>query len=361
MDRLERLLEELTNAYGPTGFEGPVRAIMRKELAPLSDGIETDGLGSLIARIERKAKAPRIMLDAHMDEVGLLVKHITPEGYLRFQMLGGWLDAALISQRWVVLTRNGPVPGITGLKSPHVIPFEQRATTAFKWQQMFIDVGATSRKDAEERLGIRPGDPIAPDSKFTPFAGGKHYLAKAWDDRVGLAVIVEVIRALSSDPPPNAVYAVATVQEEVGLRGAHTSAYHVKPDIGISLESGIAADYPGITPEEAQESLGAGPGLFLHDSSMLPNLRLRDFVMDVAKGLGIPVQFEVLAGYGEDGAEMQRSYSGVPTVNISVPTRYLHSHNGVISRQDFDHAVALVTGMVRKLDATTVQKLKSFD
>ncbi|MBM3945519.1 MAG: M42 family metallopeptidase, partial [SAR202 cluster bacterium] len=166
MDRVERLLEELSNAHGPTGFEGPVRAIMRRELAPLTDSIETDGLGSLIASKQGKTKSPRVMLAAHMDEVGLLVKHITPEGYLRFQLLGGLLDYAVINQRWVVLTRNGPVPAVTGLKSPHVIPFEQRAGATFKWQQMFLDVGATSKKDAEERLGIRPGDPVAADSTF---------------------------------------------------------------------------------------------------------------------------------------------------------------------------------------------------
>ena len=361
MDRVAKLLEALSNAYGPTGFEGPVRDIVRHELEPITDGMETDGLGSIIAKLGRKTKTPRVMLAAHMDEVGLLVKHITPEGYLRFQLLGGLLDYAVINQRWVVLTRNGPVPGVTGLKSPHTIPMDKRNTAMFKWQEMFVDVGATSREDAEERLSIRPGDPIAADSKFMPFAGGKHYLGKAWDDRVGVAAMVEVMRNLASKPSPNAVYGVGTVQEEVGLRGAQTASYQVKPDIGINLESGIAADHPGFTPEEAQEALGKGPGIFLHDGSMLPNLKLRDFVVDVANDIGIAVQFEVLSGYGEDGAEMQRSYSGVPTINISVPTRYLHGHNSVISRSDFDQTVTLVTEIVRRLDAETVEKLRNFD
>jgi len=154
---------------------------------------------------------------------------------------------------------------------------------------------------------------------------------------------------------------VSTVQEEVGLRGAKTSSFLVNPDIGINIESGVAADYPGITQDEAQERLGNGPGIFLHDTTMLPNLKLRDLVIDVSEENNIPLQFEVLAGYGEDGAEMQRSHGGVPSINIAVPTRYLHSHYGVISRQDFDRTVELVTAVIQRLDADTVRHLKSFD
>jgi endoglucanase len=289
-----------------------------------------------------------------------MVKYVTPEGYIKFQALGGWLDQALVDQRWVVLTRQGPLPGVTGVKTVHVMTPEAR-NQAFKREQMFLDVGAASKEDAEERLGIRPGDPIAPESRFTPLAGGRLYLAKAWDDRVGLAVMVEVFRALHQNRPPNTLYAVATVQEEVGLRGAHTSTYRVEPDIGINVEAGVAGDYPGITADEAQERLGQGPAIFLHDTSMLPNLKLRDLFIDVARERGIPVQFTVLSGYGQDGSEMQRARGGTPSINIAVPTRYLHSHNGVISREDFDRTVALVAGVVQRLEASTVQRLKRFE
>jgi putative aminopeptidase FrvX len=304
--------------------------------------------------------APCIMLAAHMDELGLLVRRITAEGYLKFQPLGGWLDQAIVNQRWVVLTRNGPVPGLTGIKTVHVMSPEDR-NKVFKRDDLFIDVGATSREDAEQRLGIRPGDPVAPDSRFATMAGGDLLLGKAWDDRAGLAVMVSVLRALADQGHPNAVVGVATVQEEVGLRGAQTSAYHVSPDIGISLESGVAADYPGISEDEAQERLGKGPAIFLHDTSMLPNLRLRDFVIDVAREEGIPLQFNVLSGYGQDGSAIQRTKTGAPAINITVPTRYLHSHNGVIHRQDAEHAIRLVTALVRRLDAPTVAELRAFD
>ena len=359
---VEGLLAELSEAPGPSGFEGAIRAVVRRELAPLVDEVETDGLGSLIARRGPADGHPRIMLSAHMDELGLMVRRITSEGYVMFQPLGGWLDQALINQRWRILTSQGAVLGVTGIKTVHVMKPEEREKV-FKRDSMFIDVGAHDKADAEQRLGIRPGDPIAPESSFASMGGGELYLGKAWDDRIGLGVIIEVMRALYEQPArkPNAVYAVATVQEEVGLRGAGTSAHHVAPDVGINLESGVAGDYPGISEDEAQERLGGGPAIFLHDSSMLPNLKLRDFVMRVASEAGIELQFNVLAGYGQDGAAMQQAYSGAPVINITVPTRYLHSHNSVISRSDFLAAVRLVTEVVRGLDADTVAELRRFD
>ena len=361
--RQRQLLEELSNAFGPTGHEGPVRAIVRRELEPLTDALETDGIGSLIARLGDEADdIPRVMLSAHMDEVGLMVRQITAEGFLTIQTLGGWLDQALINQRWVVMTRNGPIPGLTGIKTPHVMQPDAR-NQVFKKEAIFIDVGARDKEDAEQRLAIRPGDPVAPDSGFQEMAGGELYIGKAWDDRAGVAGLIEIARALreSADPLPATVYLVATVQEEVGLRGAHTSSFHVMPDIGINLESGVAGDYPGITKDEAQEELGKGPTVFLHDSSMIPNLRLRDFFVDTAAELEMPLQFNVLSGYGEDGAEMQKAGSGAPSINIAVPTRYLHSHNSVIQRDDFAHAVRLVTQVVRRLTPQTVSALTTFD
>lgn len=360
LDPVERLLEELTNAHGPSGFEGPVRQIVRRELAPVSDKIETGGLGSVIARLDGRADGPRIMMAAHMDEVGMMVKYITDDGFVKFQTLGGILDLALVNQRYIILTRKGVVQGITGLKTPHVMSGEERSRIPGK-DRIFIDVGAGNRKDAEERLGIRPGDPIAPDSQFMKLNESKYYVAKAWDDRVGLAVEIEVMKRLKRNPPPNVVYAVATAQEEVGLRGAQTSSYLVKPEIGLSLEVGVAADYPGISKDEAQERLGLGPGVFLHDSSMLPNLKLRNLLIDVAREKGIPLQFNVLSGYGEDGAQMQRAHGGAPSVNITVPARYLHNHNGMIHRDDFDRVVELVEAVIRRLDRATVDRIRSFD
>lgn len=359
-DRVEELLSELSQAPGPTGFEGPVRAIARRELTPLADAIETDGLGSLIARLDGTEGGPRVMLAAHMDEIGLLVRRITPEGYLKFQPLGGWLDQAIVNQRWRVLTAQGPILGVTGIKTVHVMTAEARGRV-FGRDDLFIDVGAADAKDAEDRLGIRPGDPVVPDSHFEVMAGGTRYLGKAWDDRAGVGVLIEAVRELRAAGHPNIVFAAATVQEEVGLRGAETSARAVQPAIGINLESGVAGDYPGIGPDEAQERLGGGPAIFLHDTSMLPNLQLRDLCIEVARAEEIPLQFNVLSGYGQDGAMMQRAGGGAPAINITVPTRYLHSHHGVIDRRDFDQAVRLVAALVRRLDAATVEAIRRFD
>ena len=360
MEHINNLLEELTNAYGPSGFEGPIRTIVRRKLSPICDQMETDGIGSIIGRLRGNQDSPRIMLAAHMDELGLMVKYITPEGFIKFQTIGGWLDQSLINQRWMILTRNGPVQGVSGIKTIHVMTPEAQ-NQIFRRDQIFIDVGAKNKQEAEEHLGIRPGDPIAPDSRFISLNGDDIYLAKAWDDRVGVAIIIEVIRKLKAALPPNTIYGVGTVQEEVGLRGARTSSYKIHPDIGINLESGVAGDYPGIGPDEAQERLGGGPSIYLHDSSMLPNLKLRDFVLDVAKDKNIPVQFNVAIGYGEDGAEIQRTHDGTPAINIAVPVRYLHSHNGLININDFHQTIELVAAIIQQLDYDTVQQLKNFE
>jgi|TARA_B110000116_G_scaffold260267_1_gene263199 putative aminopeptidase FrvX len=360
MDAAAKLLEELSNAHGPSGFEGPVRTIIRREMGPLADRIEIDGLGSVISIIEHSQDAPNIMIAAHMDEVGMMVKRITDDGYLKYQVLGGILPQALLNQRFRVLTAKGYVIAISGLKTIHVIPRGSERSLVPEHNDIFLDVGASSREDAMERLGIRPGNPIAPDTEFEILNGSELYVGKAWDDRVGLAVMIEVMKRLKNKRPPANVYFVATTQEEIGLRGAHTSSYLVKPDIGISLEAGVAADYPGISLDEAQEILGNGPGMFLFDASMIPNDNLKNLVIDLAARNKIPLQFNVQPGYGEDGAEMQKAFAGTPSVNLTVPTRYLHTHYGVINRNDFDGLVELLTATIYELTPAKVKDVKRF-
>jgi putative aminopeptidase FrvX len=221
-------------------------------------------------------------------------------------------------------------------------------------------VGATSRDEVEE-MGVRPGDGIAPLSDFAVLAN-ERYAAKAWDDRVGLAVMLVAARRIRDEgiQVPAEVVWVATTQEEIGLRGAQTAVALAQPEIGISIEAGVAADFPGIGPTQAQERLGGGPGMFLLDSSMIPNRKFRDFMFRIADETGISLQPDVLTGYGEDGAEIQRFDSGRPSVNITVPTRYLHSHTGIIQRSDFDEAVQLLIEVLQRLDQETVRELGSF-
>ena len=302
-DPVVQLLEALTNAPGPSGFEGPVRDIVTTGLNELGAEISHDGLGSLIGRFDGPPDSPRVMVTAHMDEVGLLVQYIRPDGFIKFKTLGGWLDQALIDQRWVINTRDGLVHGVSGIRTIHVTPGSER-NQVWGRDAISIDVGATSKADAE-RMGIRPGDPIAPWSPFTVLANDR-YAAKAWDDRVGLGVMLEAMKRIQQRGVqlPSTIYLIATVQEEIGLRGAQTSVPLVNPDLGISIEVGVSADYPGARPEQAQERLGGGPGIFLLDSSMLPNTKLRDFFFKVAEAEGITLQPDVLTGYGQDGAEI---------------------------------------------------------
>ena len=354
-DRTQHLLAELADVPGPPGFEEPVRAVMVREMKPLADELSYDGLGSVIAR--QGGSGPKIMLDAHMDELGGVVRRVTPTGYLSMQMLGGWLDQALPDQRWIIIGRRGPVHAVTGIRDVHVVPAEER-TRVFPRDGLYLDVGARTAAEVEA-LGIGPGDPVVPDSPFTPLAGGR-YLGKAWDDRVGCAVVIEALRRLRASGHPNRLYVAATVQEEVGLRGARTAADLIKPDIGIAIEGGIAGDTPGRNPEETQASIGAGPGIFLYDSSAIPSRKMVQLTRDVARAKGIPLQADLVQGYGDDSAAIQATAGGVPTVNLVVPVRYTHAHNGVMDRADFDRMVDLVVGMIQRLDAKEVAALRDF-
>ena len=353
------LFKELTEAPGPSGYEGPVRKIFEAKMRALGADVSTDGLGSVIAVVRGTSERPRIMVDAHLDELGAMVRTITPEGFIRIQPLGWWLGPSLLNQRWVIYTSKGPVAAVSGQQDAHIATPEQ-TEWATKPENIFLDVGAKSREDAE-RLGIRPGDPIAPSSPFTELANHR-FAAKAWDDRIGLAMIIEALTQMKQKDIklPCTVYFAGTVQEEFGMRGSMTASKVIQPDLGIAIEVGIAADYPGPTPAEAEETLGAGPGIFLFDNSMVPNLNLRDFFFQVAKEKDIPLQTDLVYGYGQDAAEMQRYGTGTPAINFVVPTRYTHTHTGVIDQSDFDRGVELLIAVLERLDETTVKRIAAF-
>jgi endoglucanase len=356
-DRVVGLLEKLSNAAGPPGAEEPVRAIMVGEMKPLAtEAIRYDGMGSVIA--QQGKTGPRIMIDAHMDELGGMVRRVTPNGFLTMQMLGGWLDQALVDQRWIIIGSKGPVHAVTGIRDIHVITPEER-TRVFSRDSVFLDLGAKNAAEAAA-MGVEPGDPVVPDSPFLVMNGSGNYLGKGWDDRIGCAVLIEAMRRTASMPHANQLFYVATTQEEVGLRGARAAVNAVKPDIGIAIEGGISGDVPGDRPEETQVKLGAGPGMFLYDSSTIANRKMVAFTKKTAAAKGLPLQADLVQGYGDDSAEMQTMNGGAPTINLVVPVRYTHSHNGIVNRQDFDQAVELVVAMLVQLDAKTVQELRDF-
>lgn len=356
-DRVENLLEKLANAPGPPGAEEAVRAIMVAEMQPYASApIRYDGIGSVIA--QQGSSGPRIMIDAHMDELGGMLRRVGPDGFLTMQMLGGWLDQALVGQRWIIIGSKGPVHAVTGIRDIHIVPADER-TKVFPREQIFLDVGAKNAAEAAA-MGLAPGDPVVPDSPFLALNGTDNYLGKAWDDRIGCAVLVEAMRRTSTLAHANQLFYVATTQEEIGLRGARTATQVVKPDIGIAIEGGISGDTPGSKPEETQARLGAGPGMFLYDSSTLPNRKLVAFTRKTAAARHLPLQADLVQGYGDDSAEMQLNNGGTPTINLVVPVRYTHAHNGVVNRRDFDQMVELVVAMLVQLDAAAVAQLRDF-
>ena len=349
------MLKELTEAHGVPGFEEDVQAVIRRHL-PKSTVIEQDRLGSIICRKEGAVAGPRIMLPGHMDEIGFMVKLITDEGFIKFTPLGGWPDQVVLSQRVVIRGTQGDVPGLVGSKPPHLMSAEERSKLVKK-DDMFIDVGAKDKKEAEDKLGIHIGDPIAPVSAFTRLKNRKLLVAKAWDDRVGCGLFIDVLKALHHTECPNTVYGVGTVQEEVGTRGAQTSVELVKPDICLVLESGIAADVPGIKPEETQGKLGGGPLIYVLDGGMIGHRRLRDFVMQTAAEEKIPCQLSLLMGGATDGRPIHLHAAGVPTLFIGVPVRYIHCHAGIIHADDYDQTLALLLAVVKRLDAVALDQI----
>ena len=351
MDSTENLLKELTEAHGISGYEAPVRAIVRQHLEPLGK-LTQDKLGSVVCVKEGSAEGPRVMLAGHMDEIGFMVKHITKEGYLKFLQLGGWFDQGLLGQRVIIKTRKGDVVGVIGCKPPHLIAPEERSKVVEK-KDMFIDIGATSKEDVEA-AGVRVGDPVVPRADFVKLANGKTYLSKAFDDRVGTALVISALQNLQDGAHPNTVYGAATVQEEVGLRGAKTSVWLAEPDVAIILESDIAGDVPGIAPEVSDVKLGAGPSILMYDGSMIPNGKFRDFVIDTAAEIGVPVQLSYVERGGTDGGAIHTHKTGVPTIVLGVAARHIHSHGAIIHRDDYDNAVRLLTEVIRRLDAAKV-------
>jgi endoglucanase len=355
MDQTEELLKVITEADGIPGYEGEIRAIMREYLEDVAD-IQQDKLGSFIgSHAGAGDDAPRVMLAGHMDEIGFMVRHITKEGFIKFLPLGGWWDQVLLGHRVRIKTSQGDVIGVLGAKPPHLLDAEEAKKIVEK-KAMYIDVGARSEEEVRE-FGVRPGDPIIPVSDFSVMANPSFYLCKAFDNRLGCALAMQVLRKVQGEGHPNTVYAVGTVQEEVGLRGARTTASAIDPDVAIVLEVDIAGDVPGIKPEESAVKMGGGPSMLIYDRSMIPNLKLRDLVIATAEELEIPLQFSAMSGGATDGGSIHLHNEGVPTVVIGVPTRHIHSHNAMICREDYDQALALVAALVKRLDAETVASL----
>jgi putative aminopeptidase FrvX len=354
VDKEWELFRELTETVGVSGFEQGMHQVLAKHLSPHGE-LTSDHLGSLVVHRKGSGGGPKVLIAAHMDEVGWLVSHVERHGYLRLRPLGGWWGHVMLAQRVQVMTEKGPVLGVIGSKPPHMLKPKEREHV-LEVDDMFVDIGVESDDEAED-LGVRPGCPVAPISQLAAMANPKFLLGKAWDNRAGCAAAILALQELAGQQVPADLYLGATVQEEVGLRGARTLAQKLQPDIAIALDVGLSGDIPDVKPHESRAKLGEGVVIILYDGSLIPNPVLRDFVAGVARQEGIAHQFDSLARGGTDGGQLQMADSGVPTLALAVPTRYMHSHNVMLHRDDIRAATRLVAAVVRRLDRDTADRI----
>ncbi len=350
------LLQELTEAHAVPGHEDEVRAIFVDELENCGE-LSTDRNGSVFCET---GDGPRVMVAAHMDEVGFLVQNITHEGFIQIVPLGGWWEHNLLSQRVEILTRGGDkILGVISSRPPHFLAENQRREL-ISIDQIFIDVGAESRRQATEEFGISLGDPIAPVSTFTAMAREHHFMAKAFDNRVGMAALIQSGKILAESIHPNRLILCGTVQEEVGLRGAKTAAAFAKPDVAIVLEGPPADDTPGFSRADCQGRLGGGVQIRMFDPTAIANPRLAKLAIETARAEGIPHQVTVRRSGGTDAGSFHLANHGVPSIVLGVPARYIHSHNSIINVNDYMHMVSLVIALVRRLDEETVEGVLAY-
>jgi len=351
------LLQELTEAHSVSGHEDEVRAIFVDELQDCGE-LSTDRNGSVFC--ETGDDGPRVLVAGHMDEVGFMVQNLTQDGYVQFVAIGGWWEHSLLSQRVEILTRSGEkIMGVVASRPPHFLPEAQRRQV-MSIDQLFIDVGAESRRDLTESFGISLGDPIAPVSAFTAMAREDYFMAKAFDNRVGMAGTIQAGQILAQSAHPNRLILCGTVQEEVGLRGAKTAANFSKPDVAIVLEGPPADDAPGFPRSECQGRLGGGVQIRMFDPTAITNPRLARLAIETAQAEGIPHQVTVRRSGGTDAGSFHVANSGIPSIVLGVPARYIHSHNTIVDLNDYLHMLSLTIALVRRLDEETVEGLVTY-
>ncbi|MDA1477661.1 M42 family metallopeptidase [Bacillus changyiensis] len=346
------LFQTLTELPGAPGNEHLVRAFMKKELKKYSDEIIQDRLGGVFGVKHGPKDSPKIMAAGHMDEVGFMVTAITDNGMIRFQTLGGWWSQVLLAQRVEIHTENGPIPGVIASKPPHILSDEERKRP-MDIKAMVIDIGADDREDAE-KIGVRPGQQIVPICPFTPLANEKKWMAKAWDNRYGCGLSIELMKEMQGVDLPNTLYSGATVQEEVGTRGAQAAANMIQPDLFFALDASPANDTNGDKQQFGQ--LGKGVLLRIFDRTMVTHREMRNFVLDTAETYDIPYQYFVSRG-GTDAGRVHISNEGVPSAVIGICSRYIHTSASIIHVDDYQAAKELLIKLVKACDRSLVQSM----
>lgn len=347
------LLTELSEVGGVPGNEGPVREVLRRRLAGAGE-LSADRLGGILCHRRGRAERPRVLLDAHLDEVGFLVQSVTDAGFLRMVPVGGWWGHVLPSQRVRVQTRKGEIPGVISSVPPHFLKPEERSKVR-EVEDLFVDVGASGKAQATGEFGIRPGDPIVPDAQVRRLANPDLLTGKAFDDRAGCALLVQSM--LEIEGHPGTLIGAGSVQEEVGCRGAATSTEVAAPDVALVLEGSPADDVPGADKEGGQGGLGKGVQVRFCDPSAISHRGLVDLVLETAESKGIRHQLAVRRSGGTNASRIHLHGRGVPTVVLAVPVRYIHSHVSILDVNDYLSALDLVAAIVGRLDRRTLESL----
>ncbi len=350
-DTTKKLLKDISLVPGASGREKQVRQYVELQIKDDVDELLYDKIGSIIGH--KKGNGPKVMISGHMDEVGLLVTQITKEGFVKFTALGGWFSQVMLAQVWDIHTPKGVIKAISGSKPLHLIPADKKKET-INIDDIYLDVGASSKAEAES-FGILPGQMITPSVQFIELANPKYLVSKAWDNRIGSAVLIEVLKRLKNTELNVDFYASFTVQEEVGVRGAKTASYVVNPDVAIAIDSGIGSDVPNGDPEE--QTLGAGPQILVYDKGLLPHRGLRSFVLDIANNNKISYQQGAITVGRTDAAMMHLSQDGALGLSICIPTRYLHSHTSIIHTDDFENCVELVCEFLKSFNQEIFNKI----
>ncbi|NWK85272.1 M42 family metallopeptidase [Staphylococcus sp. GSSP0090] len=351
-----KLLKSLTDIDGIAGHEMSVKALMHDYLTPVSDEIIEDNLGGIFGKKSATNGNKTLMVAGHLDEVGFIVTKIDNDGFLRFTPIGGWWNQVMLSQKVTITTDEGKkIRGIIGSKPPHVLSPEERKKT-IDMKEMFIDIGVKSKKEAEQ-FGIEMGNMVTPYSEFETLANQKYLTAKAFDNRYGCALAVDVLQRLKNESIDINLVAGANVQEEVGLRGAKVAANKIKPDLAIAVDVAIAYDTPGMSGQVSDTAIGNGPVVIIMDASNIGHVGFTKHIKDIAKKHNITIQLDTTAGGGTDAGSIHVANEGTPTVSIGVALRYMHSNVSVLHTDDYQNSVALVTEIVKSLNNEVVDQI----
>lgn len=346
---MKKLLQELTSLIGPPGFEEDVVQYTYRKVKALADEVRIDPIGNVIATKKGNGTGPNLLISAHMDETGFLVKKIEKNGFIRFEKIGGHDDRILLAQKVKIRTEQGYVTGMIGTMSGHYVKFDD-ASKVRKHSQLYIDVGASSEEDVKE-MGIKVGSPIGYASELDVIGNpnGQHLLiGKSFDDRASCAILIHLLEQLQGQVLDGDVHCVFSVQEEVGLRGAQVVSYEIKPDIALAVDTTAVSD----TLEDVMDqslALRKGPGIKVMDFSLITHPWVRKQLIKVAEAKQIPYQLEVFPGIGTDGGALATSLGGIPTGVISIPTRYAHSPVEVMDPTDFENSYVLLKEFVLSL------------